>query len=280
MQSDRVTQLAHETKSPVPPVKKFRSKALAVGSERDAPAKPSAMKTAERRSPLNPLGRMDAASREAELVIAAQAGAKEAFEELQKLHWRRLYRTVFSITKNREDAEDVLQDTFYRAYIALGAFEGRSKFGSWLTRIAINTALMSIRKRHARPEIFIEQLSSSDDDASSFDIRDSGLNPEQVYDQHQRCLGMLRALERLDPKLQAPIRIKTLQECSTKEIAQSLDVSVATAKTRLHRARRRLRRSLALADSRGHFSSGHHERADRNHHANSDLWIAVLDIIR
>jgi RNA polymerase sigma-70 factor (ECF subfamily) len=247
MQGDRVTQLADAAKSPASQVKKFRSKS-------------------------------DAVALEAELVIAAQAGSKEAFEELQKLHWYRLYRTVFSITKNREDAEDVLQDTFFRAYSALVTFEGRSKFGSWLTRIAINTALMSIRKRRARPEIFMEQSSESDED--SLDIRDSGLNPEQVYDQRQRCLGMLRALERLDPKLQAPIRIRTLLECSTKEIAETLDVSVATAKTRLHRGRRRLRTSLALADSRGHLSSRHDEKADRNPYANRDLWIAVLDIIR
>lgn len=189
-------------------------------------------------------------AREAELVIAARAGSKDAFAELQKLHWRRLYRTVVSITRNREDAEDVLQDTFLSAYLALKTFEGRSKFGSWLTRIAINSALMSIRKRNAHPEVFLEQSSESDDEAS-FDIRDSGLNPEQICDQHQRCLSMLRALERLGPKLQAPIRIRTLQECSAKEIARSLDVSVAAVKTRLHRARMRLRRSLAAADSRG-----------------------------
>ena len=155
----------------------------------------------------------DGDAREAELVIAAQAGSKDAFEELQKLHWFRLFRTIVSITKNREDAEDVLQDTFLKAYIALGTFEGRSKFSSWVTRIAINSALMSLRKRHARPEIFLEQSSESDEDedATSFDIRDCGLNPEQTYDQHQRCLVMLRAMERLDPKLQAAVRIRTLQ---------------------------------------------------------------------
>jgi RNA polymerase sigma-70 factor (ECF subfamily) len=171
---------------------------------------------------------------------------------------------VVSITRNREDAEDVLQDTFLRAYLALRTFEGRSKFGSWLTRIAINSALMSLRKQHARPEVFIERSPESDDDVVSFDIRDSGMNPEQIYDQHQRCLGMLRALERLDPKLQAPLRIRTLQECSTREIARTLNVSVATAKTRLHRARRRLRRSLARTDLKGQISWQPGEEADRS----------------
>jgi RNA polymerase sigma-70 factor (ECF subfamily) len=224
--------------------------------------------------------RADGDAREAELVIAAQGGSTNAFEELQKLHRFRLYRAILSITKNREDAEDALQDTFLRAFLALGKFEGRSKFGSWLTRIAINSALMNIRKRRLRPEVFIEQSSESDDDALSFDLRDSGLNPEQMYDQHERCLGVLRAMERLNPKFQAPIRIRTLEECSIQEVAHTLDVSLATAKTRIYRARRRLRRSLALADSRGHLSSGHNERTDCNLHKNSDFSIAVLDSIR
>jgi len=223
--------------------------------------------------------RTDAEAREAELVIAAQAGSKDAFEKLQKLHWFRLYRTVLSITKNREDAEDALQDTFLRAYLALGTFEGRSKFSSWLTRIALNSALMVIRKRRARPEVFIDQSSGPDGEAIPFDIRDSGLNPEQICDQHQRCLGMLRAMERLDPKLRAPMRIRTLQEYSIKEIAQILDVSEAAAKTRLHRARRRLRKSLDTAYRKGHLSLPL-KRADRSLHADSDLSIDVLDTIR
>ncbi len=277
-----MAQLANETDSRISPIKKPRKHeiALEIDREQNSPVKRAGMKTARSDSSLSIVVEADARAREAELVIVAQAGSMEAFEELQKLHWCRLYRTVLSITKNREDAEDVLQDTFLRAYIALRTFEGRSKFSSWLTRIAINSALMNIRKRHAHPEVFVQQSSESDDDALSFDIRDSGLNPEQTYDQHQRCLGMLRALERLDPKLQAPIRIKALQECSIKEVARTLDVSQATAKTRLHRARRRLRKSLALADSRGHLSSGHYEQTNRSLHANSDLWLAAFDIIR
>jgi RNA polymerase sigma-70 factor, ECF subfamily len=214
--------------------------------------------------------RADRAAREAMLVIAAQAGSKDAFEELQKIHWFRLYRTVLRITRSREDAEDALQDTFLRAYLALGKFEGRSKFSSWLTRIAVNSALMSTRRRRARQEVSIEHSFESDDAAMSFDIRDSGLNPEQIYDQHQRCLGTFRAMQRLDPKSQAVMRIWTLQEWSMKEIAQTLGVSQSAAKTRLLRARRRLRRSLNLADSRGHLSLLP-RRTDRSLHADSDL---------
>jgi RNA polymerase sigma-70 factor, ECF subfamily len=276
-----MTQLARETKSSISPNKNPHSSAISfeIDRNRNTPAKRSVMKAAKSHSLVNPLTKTDAEAREAELVIAAQAGSKEAFEELQKPHWGRLYRMVLSITKNREDAEDVLQDSLLKAYIALETFEGRSKFGSWLTRIAINTALMSIRKRHARPEACIEPSFESDEDALPFDIRDSSLNPEQTYDQYQRCLGMLFALERLDPKLQAPIRIRTMLGCSVKDIAQTLDISQATAKTRLHRGRRRLRKSLALTDSGGHFSSGSSKNASRSRQPNGDSWIAVLDSI-
>ena len=256
-----MTQLAQETESLIPIIEKccIRTSSFAIGRECGSSAKQLGME-AKPHLFLDPLTRTDAGGREIELVKAAQAGSTDAFEELQKLHWNRLHKTVLSITRNREDAEDVLQDTFLKAYLALGTFEGRSKFGSWLTRIAINSALMFIRKQHVRPEVFIGQSSSSEDDTLSFDIRDSALNPEQIYDQHQRCLRVLRALRRLDPKLQEPIRIRfrALRECSIKDIAEALDVSQATAKTRLHRARRRLRRSLALADSK-HLSLGSYE---------------------
>jgi RNA polymerase sigma-70 factor, ECF subfamily len=207
-------------------------------------------------------GNANGDARETELVISAQAGSKDAFEELQKLHRLHLYRTVLSITKNREEAEDAIQDTFLRAYLALGKFEGRSKFSSWLTRIAINSALMGIRKRRAHPEIFIDRSSEPDEEAMSFDIRDSRLNPEQICDQHQRCLRMFRAMQRLDPKLRAALRIRTLQEWSIKETAETLGISQSAAKTRLLRARQRLRRFLGLMDSRAHPSVAH-KKADR-----------------
>ena len=147
-----------------------------------------------------------------------------------------------------------MQETFFRAYLGLGQFEGRSKFSSWITRIAVNCALMGLRKRRALAEVFIEHWSDSADEAKSFDIRDSGLNPEQIYDQHQRCLSMVRAVERLDPKLQAAMRIRTLRQSSIKEIAKAPDVSESAAKTRLRRAWGRLRRSFDLVGSRRHLS--------------------------
>src|SRR5258708_206732 len=106
------------------------------------------------------------ALRSEQLVSAAQAGSSSAFGELRDIYSPRVYRQLLTITKNREDAEDALQDAFLRAYLAIHAFEGRSTFYSWLTRIAINSALMILRKRRTRPEISFDH--PNDEDTSVF----------------------------------------------------------------------------------------------------------------
>ncbi|MGB6722396.1 MAG: sigma-70 family RNA polymerase sigma factor [Terracidiphilus sp.] len=185
-------------------------------------------------------GNDDAASRDMELVVAARAGSSAAFEELQSLYSRRLYNRIFSMTRNREDAEDALQDTFLRAYVALNTFEGRSQFASWLTRIAINSALMTLRKRRSRAEVSFDLPSESEEPSQTFDVCDSALNPEQIYEQRQRCYCALRAVHKLHPRLRAALSTWMKQECSMKEVARTLDLTVAAVKARLHRARKRL----------------------------------------
>jgi len=181
-----------------------------------------------------------AMTRDAELVEAARRGSSTAFGQIERLYSRPLYRTIIAITKNQEDAEDALQETFLRAYLALETFEGRASFYSWLTRIAINSALMNIRKRRARAEVFVNPTCEDQEQATPFEIKDIALNPEQVFDQHQRCVSMLRAVQNLDENLRGAIQLRMMRECSMKEIACALDVTVATVKSRLHRARRRL----------------------------------------
>jgi RNA polymerase sigma-70 factor (ECF subfamily) len=179
-----------------------------------------------------------------ELVMAAKAGSAEAFETLQNRYRSRLYRRLLLITRNREDAEDALQETFLNTYIALRSFEGRSKFSSWITRIAINSALTILRKGRVRGDVAAAHELDSDQEPSCIDIADSGPNPEQSYDQRQRCLKIFSAIQSLDSKLGSVIQIRALQECSIDEVAQTLNVSASAAKTRLYRARQLLRRSL------------------------------------
>jgi RNA polymerase sigma-70 factor (ECF subfamily) len=191
-------------------------------------------------------GNENAANGDLELVAAARIGSNAAFEELRSRYSRRLYRRIQSITRNHEDAEDALQETFLRAHLALDSFEGRSQFASWLTRIAINSALMILRVRRRRAEVSLEPPSESGEPALAIDVRDTALNPEQLYDQRQRCYCALHAMSKLDNSLRTPMTIWIERECSIKELARTLDLSVTAVKSRLHRARKRLARSRAF----------------------------------
>ena len=174
------------------------------------------------------------------ILIAVQTGSPEAFAELHVLYYRRLYKIIVGITKNPQDAEDALQDTFLRAYLAIHKFEGRSSIYSWLTRIAVNSALMILRRQRARAELLFDPQPDPQLATLSFEVRDSAPNPEEAYDLDQRQLKTLRAIRRLDPHLRAPIRMRLTHEWSLKEISRALNISEAAVKARLHRARKRL----------------------------------------
>ncbi len=191
----------------------------------------------------------EAARRDMELVVAARAGSSGAFEQLQSLYSRRLYNRIFSMTRNREDAEDALQDTFLHAFVALNSFEGRSQFASWLTRIAINSALMTLRKRRRRAEISFDLPAEAEEHSQTIDVCDTALNPEQIYEQRQKCDRALRAMHKLHPRLRAALSIWMKQESSMKEVAPTLDLSVAAFKARLHRARKRLNGAAGFTNS-------------------------------
>ena len=189
--------------------------------------------------------RTNVAQRDIDLLTQARAGSNAAFEEIQRFYSPRLYRRIHSITRNREDAEDALQDTFLHAFAALNSFQGKSQFSTWLTRIAINAALMTIRRRRSRPEVSFEQQSESGEDIASFDVVDVALNPEQFCLRKQQYCSMLRAIERLDPKSRSVVAFWVSKGCSMREAAHSLNLSLATVKSRVYRARKRLTRSPA-----------------------------------
>jgi len=183
------------------------------------------------------------------LASAALAGCADAFGELQQLYSRRLYNTILRIIRNREDAEDLLQETFLRAYLALHTFEGKSSFYSWLTRIGINSAFMLLRKRRARPEILTSSSNRSEDEIFHLEMKDPSLNPEQVLDQRQRCANIERAIQGLGSSLRVPLETRMVHESSLGEIAETLDISLASVKSRLFRARVRLSASQVFRNS-------------------------------
>jgi RNA polymerase sigma-70 factor (ECF subfamily) len=180
------------------------------------------------------------AAREVEIMIAPGTGSTMAFDELQKVYSSRLFKTILRITKNWEDAEDALQDTFLRAYLALHGFEGRSSVYSWLTRIAINSALMVLRRRRSRPETLLICSFEEGDCDSPLELKDSSSNPEQLCDLRQRRDHVLQAIRNLESSLRAPIEAQLARGYSVKEVADTLNISVAAAKARLYRARVRL----------------------------------------
>ena len=183
------------------------------------------------------------------LVSAAQRGSSEAFDELQRTYSRRLYRTIYSITKTPEDTEDALQDTFLRAYSSLYQFEGWSTIYSWLTRIAVNAALAILRKRRARPEVLFDPNEKPGVDTPYFDVKDATPNPEEICDNRQRRVRLFHAIQNLEPSLRTPILMQMIQGWSIKQIGQALNISPGAVKARLHRARLRLSEASTLKNS-------------------------------
>jgi RNA polymerase sigma-70 factor, ECF subfamily len=175
------------------------------------------------------------------LVSAAQSGSSAAFDDLWEIYSQRVYRRLLSITKNREDAQDALQDAFMRAYVALPTFEGRSSFYSWLTRIAINSALMLLRKRNSRAEVSFDYPQETEERTLSFEVEYHGPSPEQICDHQQQCARVRSSMEKLRPRLRRVLEMRLTQDYSIKEIAHELAVSEAAVKSSLSRARSQLK---------------------------------------
>ena len=191
-----------------------------------------------------PLHNLDSADRTKaaldDVVSAAQAGSPEAFRKLHVLYSRRLYRTIVAIMKNPHDAEDALQDTFLRAYLAIHKFEGRSNIYTWLTRIAINSAIMILRRQSARAEVLFDPQPEPQLQTPFIDFKDSAPNPEEAYYLDQRRLETQRAIGHLDPHLRAPLWMQLTHGWSIREISEALNISEAAVKARLYRGRQRL----------------------------------------
>ena len=160
------------------------------------------------------------------IVLAAQAGSPAAFAELHSVYSRRLYQTILSITRNPHDAEEALQDTFLRAHLAINKFEGKSKIYSWLTRIAINSSLMILRKRRVRSEVLFGPQPDDRCEAITFEVRDSAPSPEKLCILHQHQHRTLRAVHHLSPHLRAPFLMQIMRGWSIREISRALNISV------------------------------------------------------
>ena len=181
------------------------------------------------------------------LVIAAKNGNERAFEILVERYRGRIMAIALRFTRVKEDAEDAAQLSFQKAYFRLYTFEGKSSFLTWLTRIAINEALMLRRRTRAQRQISIDEHSSEAETGSAdLEIPDSRPDPEASCAQRERAGILLGAMDKLRPALRKAIELRELTELSTEETAEHLGISVGAVKARLFHGRRELREALTL----------------------------------
>ena len=175
------------------------------------------------------------------LVAAATLGDGPAFAELWERHSRSAFRAAYRITKNRADAEDSMQDAWMKAYLHLETFDSRAAFSTWVTRIAINSALMMLRKKRHHPEASFEV---GDGDAWRYwEIPDRSVDAETRLIARESVNRLRRELCRLKPDLRKVVEIRESKDASLKEVASLTGITVAATKSRLMRARRILQRA-------------------------------------
>jgi len=186
----------------------------------------------------------DVASGESLLVEKARQGDVEAFSSLIAKYERRVYRMARQITQNDEDAEDVLQDTFLKAYEHLKSFQGQSKFYTWLTRIAVNESLMKLRKRKSDRTVSMDDNIETEEESIVREIAVWDGTPEQKYGQEELRAILDDAIQSLKPIFRTVFVLRDVEEMSTEETAEMLGLSIAAVKSRLLRARLQLREKL------------------------------------
>jgi RNA polymerase sigma-70 factor (ECF subfamily) len=178
------------------------------------------------------------------LISAAKLGDTVAFVELSRRHSHKILRRAYRIVKNWQDAEDVLQESLMRAFLHLKDFEERSSFSSWLTRIAINFALMGLRKKRGHVEIPMEFINDHHEVTCRWEPKDPAESPESHCSRRETEARLEVAIQQLPPRLRQVAQLNLIDGRSGEELAHTLGISVPAAKSRLSRARNALRVKL------------------------------------
>jgi len=195
------------------------------------------------RNEIGKRGSFDAVT-DKKLVAAAKNGDELGFESLAKRHQRRIFALAFRYTRVREDAEDIVQETLKKAFVHLPKFEGKSSFSTWLTRIALNEALMSLRRRRALHEVPAEDSSGDNETTTGPDLADASPNPEATYLRKEEARIVYAAIRHLRPGMRRAVELRELGDLSTQETARRMGLSVAAIKARVFHARKELGRAL------------------------------------
>jgi len=179
------------------------------------------------------------------LVAKVREGDVSAYDTLVRKYERQLFRIAQHITQNREDAEDVMQDAFLKAYEKLDQFQGNSKFYTWLVRIAVNESLMRLRKRRTGKMVSIDEDIETDEGSVPRDLADWASDPEQNFSQAELGEILRKTIQGLPPGFKVVFELRDVQGLSTEDTAEALGLSVPAVKSRLLRARLQLRERLS-----------------------------------
>ena len=182
---------------------------------------------------------------EAALIRRAQSGDTESFSALVKQYERQIYRLSYAVTKNPEDAEDVLQETFLRAYANIGRFREESRFYTWLVRIAMNESITKLRRRHAPTWVSLDQPTPEGSIPAFRDVADWREHPERSYTEAETRAILSKALLDLETQLRIVVVLRDIEGLSTEDTARVLRLSIAAVKSRLNRGRLKLRKRLS-----------------------------------
>ena len=180
---------------------------------------------------------------ERDLILQAKSGSASAFKQLIERYEGRIFRVAQNITRRRQDAEDVVQNAFVRAFRNLFQFRGDSRFYTWLVRIAVNEALGKVL-RHCANEVSIDELIAIGDALVPLEVQDWGPNPESRFSQQELRNILTAAIKKLEPGYRTVFQLRDIEGLSTEETAQALGMTSWAVKSRLHWARMRLRNSL------------------------------------
>jgi len=178
------------------------------------------------------------------LAAAAKNGNRKAFEILVERHEQRIFFVARRMTRTREDAEDVVQQSFQKAFTHLRNFEGRSAFSTWLTRIAITEALMFLRRSRGLREVLIDDLNGNEETATGLEVPDASPDPEAIYSQREQVEMLSAAINELPYGTRRVIQLRELDERSSEETARIMGISVSALKGRMFHGRKKLRERL------------------------------------
>ena len=179
------------------------------------------------------------------LVERVRGGDLSAYDALVRKYERQLFRIAQHITQNREDAEDVAQDSFLKAYEKIDQFQGNSKFYTWLVRIAVNESLMRLRKRRTGRMVSIDEEIETEEGSVPRDLADWAPDPEQNYNQAELGEILRKTIQGLPPGFRTVFTLRDVENLSTEETAETLGLSIPAVKSRLLRARLQLRERLS-----------------------------------